>query len=241
MTRRWTFSEATERPTTWGHWYTFVTTIFFRDYLVPVNATTTDARKRRQANDDEEILALANQEVQDFINNLEIGDDVEVLETEVSEIELESMEPIDDTETNQMIYAYDSMGELLDTTMKAEGTRRQTFKMKQFGRVIRRFSWIYEHSSDSISCDSPTSSLFGTEKWTNPEIDESDICGSIVSLMESTMSFYDHNVCLDLIELNENREAKRRYDSIESDFRRSKLVFNRLLRGLKCVERLTVN
>ncbi|CAG5102901.1 Oidioi.mRNA.OKI2018_I69.chr1.g519.t1.cds [Oikopleura dioica] len=159
MTRRWTFSEATERPTNWGHWYTFVTTIFFRDYLVPVNATATDARKRRQTDDDEELLALANQEVQDFIANLNIGDDVEVLETEVSEIKLESLEPIEDTDTNQMVYAYSTMSELLDSTMTAEGTRRQSFKMKQFSRVIRRFSWMYEHSYDSVSCDYPTESV----------------------------------------------------------------------------------
>ncbi|CAG5102899.1 Oidioi.mRNA.OKI2018_I69.chr1.g518.t1.cds [Oikopleura dioica] len=241
MTRRWSFSEATERPSSFGHWYTFVSTIYFRKYLVPVNGAQVEpARKRRDTDENEEILNLVNEEVQDFINNLNVGD-AEVLETEVLETELENMEPIDDTDTNRMIYAYTTMKDLLDSRMIAEGTRRRTLKIKQFGRVIRRFSWMYEHSSDSISCDSPADSLFDTYGWTTPEINESDICGSIVSLMESTMSFYDHNVCLDQIDLNENREAKRRYDSIDSDFRRSKLVFNRLLRGLKCSERLAIN
>ncbi|CAG5102895.1 Oidioi.mRNA.OKI2018_I69.chr1.g516.t1.cds [Oikopleura dioica] len=250
MTRRWTFSEATERPTTWGHWYTFVTTIFFRDYLVPVNATITSTtnstvevpnsrppnRRRRQADEDKELLAIANQEVQDFIANLEIGDDVEVLETEVSEIELENLDPIDDTDANQMTYAYSNIRNLLDSAMEAKETRRQPQKIKQFDHVNRRFSWMYDHASED--CGTPTDSLFGTDKWTIPEIEEESICSSFVSLMESTMSFYDHKVCLDHINLKENRRARRRYERIESDFFRSKKVFNRLLRGLKCEEQL---
>ena len=96
MSRRWRFYEAVDRPTTNGHWYTFVTNIFVREYLVPFNGTATTGRKRREADENEEIIALANQVVDDFINSLDIGDDVEVLETELTEIKIENLDLIEE-------------------------------------------------------------------------------------------------------------------------------------------------
>ena len=138
-----------------------------------------------------------------------------------------------------MLIAWYKIRGLLGSAMEAEGTRRQPEKMKQFDLVSRRFSWMFYFADED--CENPTDSLFDTEKWVAPEIREESICSSFVSLMESTMTFYDHEVCLDRIHLKENRRFRRRYERIESDFARSKKVFNRLLKGLRCSERLETN
>ena len=138
-----------------------------------------------------------------------------------------------------MIQAYKNMRDLLDSATKVNGTRRKPKELKKYDLVDRRFSWMYEHSNHA--CENPTNPFFETDEWTIPAIEASNICASFVSMMESTMSFFDHNVCLDKIDLKENRKAHRRFERIESDFRRSKKVFNRIMRGLKCSERLSLN
>ncbi|CAG5080487.1 Oidioi.mRNA.OKI2018_I69.PAR.g9612.t1.cds [Oikopleura dioica] len=145
---------------------------------------------------------------------------------------------IDDTPSIQMIDSFTKLRDILDNTMAEAITRKPEQKMKQFRRVAERFSWFYEHTFDS--CENSTNAPFGTKKWTIPEIG-ADICGSFISLMDSAMEFYDHKVCLDRIHLKENRRAKRRNEKIADDFRRSKKVFNRLLKALDCPQRLDVN
>ena len=123
--------------------------------------------------------------------------------------------------------------------MKEKGTRRQFQKMQQFHLVDRRFGWMSAYLNEP--CENPTTPLFNTEKWSAPMFETNNICANLVSLMNSTMSFYDHVVCLDKINFKLHRSRKRRYENIKSDFIRSKKVFNRLLRGLKCSERLSLN
>ncbi|CAG5080489.1 Oidioi.mRNA.OKI2018_I69.PAR.g9613.t1.cds [Oikopleura dioica] len=244
MSRKWTFAIADDKNSGDGVWYSFESTAFIREYLVPVNetsATTTSTgtfgRRKRETNDSDVLVDMTGQIIQDFIENLDIGD-AQVVETEISDIEVESLDPIDDTPSNHMIYSYTKLRDFLEVTMAEASTRRPGQKMKQFRRVTERFSWFYEHTFDS--CENPTTAPFGTEKWTIPEVG-TDICDSFVSLMDSTMEYYDHKVCLDRIDLKENRRAYRRNGKIVDDVRRSKKVFNRLLKALDCPQRLDVN
>ena len=242
MSRKWSFAIADDKNSGDGVWYSFESTAFIREYLVPVNGTSTTTtstlgRRKRETAETDVLVDMTSQIIQDFIENLEIGD-AQVVETEISDIEVETLDAIDDTPSNHMIYSYTKLRDILENTMAEANTRRPGQKMKQFRRVIERFSWFYEHTFDS--CENPTIAPFGTEKWTIPEVG-ADICASFVSLIDSTMEYYDHKVCLDQIHLKENRRAYRKNGKVVNDVRRSKKVFNRLLKALDCPQRLDLN
>ena len=236
MSRIWNFSVASGMSNSDGVWYSFESTTLIREYLVPIDGTSTATK--RQVDENEEILALVNQVVQDFIENLQIGE-AEVVETEVKETALENLEPIEDTPSNQMIFAFEELSNLLESTMLANKTPKSTKMKKKYKNVQKRFSWFFEHSNSP--CENRTNAPFATQKWLIPQIKSTDVCASLVSLMKSTVAYNDHKVCLDDINLKGQKRAKRRNSKIKAGFKRSKKVFNQLLKALFCTQRLTNN
>jgi hypothetical protein len=89
--RKWTFSEADERNI--GNqddskkWFTFKSSTYYRDYHE--DPYTNSGRRRRQIEDNDDferlIIQIEDEASDQFEQDLIIGDDAEVLETERSE------------------------------------------------------------------------------------------------------------------------------------------------------------
>ncbi|CAG5103018.1 Oidioi.mRNA.OKI2018_I69.chr1.g575.t1.cds [Oikopleura dioica] len=233
ITKKWTVNHVTDRKNK-PHkiWYKFVSTIYTRKYLEPTRRSSDSLSSTQNEEDERKVLAQTNKEIQNFIENLNIGPGVEVLETEISDIKVERLVAMEDSPSNRLIEAFSKLGNFIEEN----SVKNQKLKIKQFNRVADKFSWFYDHSSEI--CKNKTVALFGTKKLRSPNIDDEDICRSFASLINSTMEFYDHHVCLDKIEAD--RMAKRRNRNIKSDIRRSKKIFNRFLTALECSERLPV-
>jgi len=225
----WSFEVAAGRTSSYGTWYTFHSVTYYREFLP--NGT----RRRRQADDDEIFRTLAEESAADFVENLDIGDTAEVLETEDPVIETEILEVVP-APAEEFRAAFDEFETVMRAAFDALPWQPP---VPMLALTKTRFEWFPDFADSP--CNTPAGQGPGAgDDYVAAVIDTEDLCGTIFSFHDALFGFYDDFVCLDRSAEADIATRYRMNERMDILLPETKVVFNRFLNKLSCPDRIPI-
>lgn len=228
----WSFEVAQGRTSSYGTWYTFHSTTYYREFL-PSGAT---GRRRRQADDTEIFRVLSEESAADFVQNLEIGETAEVLETEDPVIETEILEEVVPAPAEEFRAAFDEFETVMRAAFDALPWQPP---VPMLALTKTRFEWFPDFAD--APCARPAGQGPGAgDDYVAAVIDTEDLCGTVFSFHDALFGFYDDFVCLDRSSEADIPTRYRMEQRMPILLAETKIVFNRFLNKLSCPTRIEV-
>jgi len=240
----WSFHVATNRHSDYGTWYTFVSTTYFRHFLpgseellsLAGQEEALPTRRRRDAGSESLFESIAREAAGQFVNDLDTAaEGATVLETEDPQIETEILEEVPQPQDIEFAAAFDEFFTLVRAAMDALPWQPA---VPMLAKTKDRFNWMTKFS------DAPCAEYAGTgvgygDDYVAPTIDADNMCETIVSFHAALSGYFDDFVCLDRAAENPFGKYRMR-NRMPFLLNRTKIIFNRFLNKLSCVERLDV-
>ena len=192
-------------------------------------------RRRRQADDDEIFRTLAEESAADFVENLDIGDTAEVLETEDPVIETEILEVVP-APAEEFRAAFDEFETVMRAAFDALPWQPP---VPMLALTKTRFEWFPDFADSP--CATPAGQGPGAgDDYVAAVIDTEDLCGTIFSFHDALFGFYDDFVCLDRSAEADIATRYRMNERMDILLPETKVVFNRFLNKLSCPDRIPI-